>query len=480
MTANHARHGLWKKEFAMNSLGKETWTGSQSFRMVRYFSIANLICILITAGLLVTIFRKVTIDTMVKLGERGNQTLALATLDSIRPQVLDYFVSQEGQRGIQDNPREADEKLRHALKNQMRNHSMVRIKLIGQEGKVLFSTQLSQIGLDQSRNPGFAAAMEGKVVSELIYRDTFNYFDQVTENDNLIQSYVPVRGDQDSPILGVFEVYTDVDPLVKRIEKASVLVAVGVGLVLTLLYSLLAAIVRRANRIIERQQALIQDRTKTLEILSAQMLTAQEDEKKRIAGDLHEGIAQTLSAVMNHVEAACRNLEKHHPTAETQSLRGLLPPIRSAIKEISTFAMNLRPASLDDFGLIPTLAWWIEEFQQNYPGLQIDTEIEIEEQVIPAPLKVVIYRVIQDTLTALAKEGRADQVRLSLEKRPREVSLSIEDNGLAYHPAETGAAASPREVGLAMIKERTVLSGGSFSLDSNHQGGTIRQAAWAC
>lgn len=357
---------------------------------------------------------------------------------------------------------------------------MVRIKLIGQQGKVLFSTKLSPIGMDQSSNPGFAEAMEGKVVSELIYRDTFNYFDQETEDDNLIQSYVPVRLEQDSPILGVLEIYTEVAPLVKRIEKASVLVAVGVGLVLTLLYTLLAAIVRRANRIIERQQALIQDRTKTLEILSAQMLTAQEEEKKRIAGDLHEGIAQTLSAVMNHVEAACRNLEKNHPSVETRSLRGLLPPIRCAIKEISTFAMNLRPASLDDFGLIPTLSWWLEEFQQNYPGLRIDTEFEIEEQAIPAPLKVVIYRVIQEALTAIAKEGRADQVRLCLEKHPLQVTLSIEDNGLAYHPAQTDAAASPREVGLAMIKERTVLSGGSFSLDSNHRGGTIRQAAWAC
>lgn len=464
----------------MNSKGKEPWPGGHSFRMVRYFSIANLICILITAALLVTIFRKVTIDTMVKLGERGNQTLALATLDSIRPQVIDYFVSLEGQRGVQDNPREADEKLLYALKNQMRNHSMVRIKLIGQQGKVLFSTQLAQIGMDQSRNPGFMAAMEGKVVSELIYRDTLNYFDQVTEDDNLIQSYVPVRLNQDSPIQGVFEIYTDVDPLVKRIEKASVLVAVGVGLVLTLLYSLLAAIVRRANRIIERQQALIQDRTTTLEILSAQMLTAQEDEKKRIAGDLHEGIAQTLSAVMNHVEAACRNLEKNHPAAETQSLRALLPPIRGAIKEISTFAMNLRPASLDDFGLIPTLSWWFEEFQQNYSGLHIDTAIDIEEQAIPAPLKVIIYRVIQDALTAIAKEGRATQVQLALAKQPRQVTLTIEDNALTYHPAETAAADSSREVGLAMIKERTVLSGGSFSLDSNHQGGTIRQAAWAC
>lgn len=465
----------------MKSIEKEPWASGQSFRIVRYFSIANLICILITAALLVTIFRKVTIDTMVKLGERGNQTLALATLDSIRPQVIDYFVSSEGQRGVQDNPGEGDEKLLYALKNQMRNHSMVRIKLIGPQGKVLFSTKLSQIGMDQTKNPGFAAAMQGKVLSELIYRDTFNYFDQVTEDDNLIQSYVPVRFDQDSPILGVFEVYTDVDPLVKRIETASVLVAVGVGLVLTLLYSLLAAIVRRANRIIERQQALIQERTKTLEILSAQMLTAQEDEKKRIAGDLHEGIAQTLSAVMNHVEAACRNLEKSHPTAETQSLRGLLPPIRGAIKEISTFAMNLRPASLDDFGLLATLSWWFQEFRQNYSGLQIETSLDIEEEAIPVPLKVVIYRVIQEALVAIAKEGRANQVRLGLEKLDHQVTLTIEDNALTYHPAEAdSAAASPREVGLAMIKERTVLSGGSFSLDSNHQGGTRRQAAWAC
>ncbi|BCR05651.1 hypothetical protein DESUT3_27200 [Desulfuromonas versatilis] len=451
------------------------------FRMVRYFSIASLLCILAAALLLVFIFRKVTIDTIVEVSERGNLPLAQASLNSVRPQLTGYLDSVQGMTAAQAGALETDDPLRHALQALMKNSRLARIKLYNDQGLVVFSTLPSQIGHDQKDNAGFLSAMSGQEVSKLIYRDSFNYLDNESEEDNLIQSYVPVWDDQASQVLGVFEIYTGVDTLVQRTERASMLVGAGVGLVLILLYSLLVAIVRRANWIIEGQQALIRERTMTLEILSAQMLTAQEEEKKRIARDLHEGISQTLSAVKTQVELACQGSHKDDPALGMKPLLALVPSIQGAIQEISDFAMALRPASLDDFGLLATLDWWCREFQAGHPDLKIASRFDIEEKQIPAGLKVVIYRIIQETLGALAKEQRATRVWLSLVFRNGQVMLGIEDDGKPSGAAgEPAGQGSPADVGLALIKERARLSGGSFRHTPNDQGGVLRQAAWPC
>ena len=449
--------------------------------MLRYFSIMSFLSIVIAAALLILFYREVAIKNIIDLGERSNLILGQTALNTMKPLLVDYFASVSDISGEKIRAHPIHGELHQAIQDIMQDTTIVRIKLYNQKGSVAFSTKASQIGRDQSDNPGFVSAMAGKVKSRLLYRDTFNVFDKETEDANLNQSYIPVRLNPMAPIQGVFEIYTDVNTLVKRTEHTVLVIMVGVAPILTLLYSFLLFIVRRAERIIERQQSTIRDRTRTLELLSAQMLTAQENEKKRIAGDLHEGIAQTLSAVKAHVEAACLRIEQCASSEDATPLEAVVPIIQDAIQEVRAFAMALRPAGLEEFGIVSTLSWLCREFQSIYRGLCVEIQMNIQEQEIPGPLKIIIYRIVQEALTSIGKNGQADRMHLDLSKIDSNVILMIEDNAMAYHPVGTlPQEDTTREIGLATMKERTVLSGGTFSVDSNHRGGTISRASWPC
>ena len=248
-----------------------------------------------------------------------------------------------------------------------------------------------------------------------------------------------------------------------------------------LLYSFLLFVVRRAERIIGRQESTIRERTKTLELLSAQMITAQEDEKKRIAGDLHEGIAQTLSGVKVHMEAACQRIEQSTCLEDVKPLEALVPHIQEAIQEVRAFAMALRPASLDDFGIIPTVSRLCREFGSIYSDLDVEVRIDLKEEEIPSLLKVVIYRIVQESVTDIGKAGDARSVHIDLAKADNRIVLTVEDDALAYYPsAPASEKGNMREVRLSMMKERTVLSGGTFSVNSNDRGRTVSRASWPC
>ncbi len=119
-------------------------------------------------------------------------------------------------------------------------------------GMTVFSTQESQIGEDKSENAGFLAALKGDIASELTHRDTFSAFEGEIEDRDVISSYVPIRQGS-SDVVGVFEVYDDVTPLLEKISVAQRNIAIGVTLILALLYLILFLIVKRADDLIHQQ-----------------------------------------------------------------------------------------------------------------------------------------------------------------------------------------------------------------------------------
>jgi hypothetical protein len=209
---------------------------SAEFKMLRYFSITSLLCILVAGTVLVGIYRKVAIRNMIDLGERSNLVLAKAVLNTVRPELVDYLTSVADVAGKEVKAYPISDSLERAIQDIMKDTTVVRIKLYNRRGTVAFSTKTSQIGGPQSGNLGFRSAIHGSVASKLVYRDTFNRFDRETEEDNLIQSYVPVRLAPTAPTVGVFEVYTDVSPLVHRTERVMFLIIGGVAAVLLQTY----------------------------------------------------------------------------------------------------------------------------------------------------------------------------------------------------------------------------------------------------
>ena len=231
----------------------------QRFQLLRYFTTASLIMFCLVAVLLGMFYGRVARTNLITLGEKNNVALTQACANSIWAQFAPFLTSASGLgvEQIQVHPQTAG--LRRAILALMEGLLVVKVKIYDIDGQTVFSTQANQIGQDKSSNAGFRSARAGQVASELTHRDTFSAFEQTIEDRDVLSSYLPIqRGGPTSPIEGVFEIYTDVTPLLENIQQMQRSVTLGVTLALAFLYAILFGIVRRADRIIRRQHTDLQ------------------------------------------------------------------------------------------------------------------------------------------------------------------------------------------------------------------------------
>lgn len=446
------------------------------FKLLRFYSIASFISIFLAAAILSLFYRQVTIQWITQIAQRSDLALAQAALNSVNPALVEYLT-----RRPSSEPNEPPLQIRTAdfasyFRNLMRDTSVVAVKIYNRDGIVSFSTRPEQIGTDSHDNIGFQSAIQGRIASDLIYRDTFNQFDHATADDNLLQTYVPVHRSANEPAIGVFELYTDINPLVKENERNLLITLAGAETILALLYAVLVLVVRRAHRIIDEQQQTIRERTAMLETLSAQMMKSEERQKKKIAYELHEGVAQTLSAIKLNVES------NHQRDANSPSLEPVVQVLKGAIQEVRSIATGLRPSSLDDLGLIPTINWFSREFEQLHPGAVIEREITLQESEIPAPLKSILYRVIESAFKHIGQQSEPVRTRLILQRSGNTLTLLI-NNTTAESPGLAQPDNPDTDLDLyrqfSEMQERTTLSGGIFSVSGSDHDGYILCSSWS-
>jgi signal transduction histidine kinase len=160
-------------------------------------------------------------------------------------------------------------------------------------------------------------------------------------------------------------------------------------------------------------------------------------------------------------------------------LKEILSMARHTVEETRRISTNLRPAIVDDLGILATIKWFTRQFQGLYGDIDIVQQIEVEEDKIAEPLKIVIYRILQEALNNVAKHSKAETVRVSLRQTEGELEFTIEDDGrgvdeeVLFHHGGSGAG-----MGLESMKERAELAGGSFAIRSAKGEGTVVQASW--
>jgi len=134
---------------------------------------------------------------------------------------------------------------------------------------------------------------------------------------------------------------------------------------------------------------------------------------------------------------------------------------------------------LDDLGILTTLEWHCREFQKTFSNIRIEKEIDQSENDVPPTLKTVIYRISQEALNNIAKHSKADLVTLSLRKPGSPIELTIQDNGQGFNVENIFSMESyKRGLGLSSMRERTELSGGTFTIESIQGKGTTIHASW--
>jgi PAS domain S-box-containing protein len=222
----------------------------------------------------------------------------------------------------------------------------------------------------------------------------------------------------------------------------------------------------------------LQKSEEQLRFLSSRLLTAQEEERKRIAGELHDSIGSSLSAIKFGLQNAFDRMKRGE--GDPESIERLIALTQQTIDEARRMMVELRPSMLDDLGLLSTITWFCKQFQTIYTTIDVETRINIEESDIPENLKIVIFRIMQEALHNIAKYSRAEFVSLSLEKRDGTIELRIEDSGVGFDmDSVLYLDKQKRGLGLTSMKERAKLSGGDLAVQSYIGEGTVVEASWS-
>jgi PAS domain S-box-containing protein len=212
-----------------------------------------------------------------------------------------------------------------------------------------------------------------------------------------------------------------------------------------------------------------QDRLKEF---SRKSIEALEADRRTVSRELHDSIGGNLAAIKVALEAIARKIFEM-PEEAARSLEKAILHLAETIKECKHISANLRPEIIDDMGLLATIDWHTRQFNQYYRQLRIVQQIEVVEQEVPEPLKIVIYRVIQEALNNAAMHSRADTISIRLKKTGDYIEAEVKDNGRGFdfnEVSQRGDGASG--FGLKSMRERVEIIGGSFSLRSFSGTGT--------
>ncbi|MBI3562199.1 MAG: PAS domain S-box protein [Gammaproteobacteria bacterium] len=222
----------------------------------------------------------------------------------------------------------------------------------------------------------------------------------------------------------------------------------------------------------------LRENEKHLHILSSQLISAQEAERKRLAAELHDGLGQELSSIKYKIESTVNGVQTTcYPQCKSM-MHDTIEHIRMAIDETRRMAMDLRPTMLDDLGVIMTISWFCRRFQETYQSIKVHQVIQVQEQNIREVLKVVIYRVLQEALNNVAKHAQASEVYVSLYQDAQGLCLEIEDNGCGISTKLKHKSDRDMGFGLSSMRERVEQTGGSFNIIEVQPNGTRLEMNW--
>ena len=204
--------------------------------------------------------------------------------------------------------------------------------------------------------------------------------------------------------------------------------------------------------------------------LLRKVITAQEEERRRIARELHDETGQALTALAVGMDAAALA-----PEADMAGVRQRLAELRTvaqdALEDVHRLIYDLRPSVLDDLGLVAGLRWYAETRLQP-SGIRARVMVTGEEKRLPAEVETALFRIGQEAISNVAWHAQATNVLLGLDFRDGTVALEVEDDGVGFDVASVSESADRRGWGILGMRERASLLGGTFQITSEPANGT--------
>ena len=228
---------------------------------------------------------------------------------------------------------------------------------------------------------------------------------------------------------------------------------------------IVALLVQRSRR--NHAEVSRQRSEESLQKLTGQLMYLQEVERRRIAGELHDGLGQELAIIRNRATVALQHSEE--PALVMVQLKEISDTALSAINEVREISHNLRPFELDRFGLTQAVDSMIERVSNSF-SLRLSSSLDDINGLLSTDSETVLYRIVQEGLNNIVKHADATEARVTLKRLGDEVALTVEDNGRGI---ETGNGVKNNGFGLVGIQERARMLGGSCTVSSWPGQGTI-------
>lgn len=251
--------------------------------------------------------------------------------------------------------------------------------------------------------------------------------------------------------------------------------------------------IRNLDRTIERAEALVGQMNVVLEYLSGDLnqvtrilesaknrqmlglkiILAQEEERKRIAREIHDGPAQAMANIVLRSEIAERMLDRQEYISAKEELSDLKGQIRSGLEEVRKIIFNLRPMALDDLGLIPTLRKYVQDFEDR-TKIRIQFDVNGVETRLPSAMEVAVFRLVQEALSNVWKHAQATYVNVELTYQKQMVKIVVRDNGVGFavDKLEAKIARGNAHFGIMGMRERVELLEGRMEIESGRNAGT--------
>ena len=224
-------------------------------------------------------------------------------------------------------------------------------------------------------------------------------------------------------------------------------------------------------RVATRTLAL-EERNKERKLLLEKIITAQEDERKRVARELHDMVGQALTGLSLTLGSAEAEVGRD-PDRMRERLEALRATTSAAIEDVRRLIADLRPSVLDDLGLIQALGWYVENYLEK-AGIETVAATSGSDVDVPAHLETALFRVLQEAITNIIKHSQAQNVSIRLDFAESTISGEVRDDGVGFDFEEVqGEELALRGVGLLGMEERINLLGGSFEVSSRPGEGTV-------
>jgi PAS domain S-box-containing protein len=226
--------------------------------------------------------------------------------------------------------------------------------------------------------------------------------------------------------------------------------------------------------ITERQRAAehLENSRAQLRALSARLQSVREDERKRVAREIHDELGQVLTGLKMEISSLARRLSSPDGAADwpqiVERARGINELIDSAIQTVRKISAELRPGLLDAVGLTAAIEWYAEEFQ-NRIGVKCHLKLPPKDIALDQERSIAVFRIFQEIMTNVARHAQATRIGITLEEHGHDLILAAQDNGRGIKASELS---NPTSLGLLGMRERALLLGGEVNIRGAQGRGT--------